>query len=382
MRGSSLRFLGRFIWPAASLEEEREIAFDVGGDLRSATLYLPRPRAGRQPGGRGPAWILLQGVTVPGRHHAGVRRMARALASAGHTALAPEVPPWTSLHVDPAQAETTIRAALRLLPSLQSVDPERIGLMAFSVAGTWALEVAAGELGRQLRCAVSLGGYGDFRRTSVAMLIGEHEWQGRSYRYLPDPYGRWIVGADLLPRLQGDAWGAPPERQQAAQALHRLAWTAGRNGAPAGSPVYDLLIAQLRQTVPAGTLRAWDLLAPPSSTPVPDPDAGRALALALADAALEAFPQLDPAGRLEGLAAHRLRLFLIHGRQDTLIPFTETLRLAAAMPRGARPTVTITRLIGHAKAALLDLVANPPGLAYETVRFLMTMRRLVASLER
>jgi hypothetical protein len=382
--GRTLRFLGRFARPASDPPAEQELVLEVEGQARGATLYLPRG-AGPAAGRRVAAWVLLPGVTVPGRHHAGVRRMARALASAGYLALVPEVPSWTALHVDPRQAAPTVRAALGLAGAHAAADSEHLGLMAFSVAGTWALELAAGDLGRRLRAVVSVGGYGDFRRLLVAMVTGEHEWRGRRYRYAPDPYGRWIMGADLLPRLAGTAYGTQEEREAAAGALHRLAHTAGRNGAMAGTPVYDPLIAHLRRTLPPGALAAWDLLAPPSENLVPDPAAGRALAGALAEAGLRALPELDPAGRLDGLAAgnprggRRLHVVLMHGREDTLIPFSETLRLATALPRAARRTVTITGIFGHAKAA--RVARHPVKLAYEAWRFAATVAVMLRSVE-
>ena len=373
-RYGTLRFLYRFARPAADPARERELLLDVAGERRAATAYLP---AGR--GRRRPAWVLLQGVTVPGRHHAGVRRMARALAAAGHLALVPEVPSWTALHVDPRQAEPTVRAALACLAAWPGVDRGRVGLMAFSVAATWALEVAAGELGRDLRAVVGVGGYGDLRRMMRAMLVGEHEWAGRRWRYTPDPYGRWILGADLLPRLDGEAYGRPEEREAAAWALHQLATTAGRNGARAGTSVYDPLIEQLRAAVPVGTRPAWDLLAPASRQLVPDRAAGLALADALAAAGLRAYPALEPAGRLDGLAVPTI---LLHGRGDVLIPFSETLRLAAELPPGARRSVTITGVFGHAKVWETGAPWNPAALARDVRQFVGTVRQLLESVAR
>jgi hypothetical protein len=323
--------------------------------------------------------------------------MARSLAAAGHLVLVPEVPSWASLHVDPRHAEPTVRASLARLCAESTpqgslgkgawpvADLDRLGLMAFSVAGPWALEVAAGETGHDLRAVVSLGGYGDFRRLVTAMVTGEHEWRGRHYQHTPDPYGRWILGSDLLPRLDAEydaMYGDHDARTVAGQALHRLAFTAGRNGALAGTPVYDTLIANLRATVPHSALPAWDLLAPPSRRLVPDPDGGRVLANALASAGLRSFPELNASGRLDGLASSRApRVFLIHGRQDTLVPFTETHRLASLLPRGAHQATLTTRLVGHAKAASTELLQSPATLVREAWRFAATMRRMLRAVE-
>jgi pimeloyl-ACP methyl ester carboxylesterase len=130
--------------------------------------------------------------------------------------------------------------------------------------------------------------------------------------------------------------------------------------------------------VPPGAWPAWDLLAPTSDRTLPDPQAGRALADALADAGLRARPALDPAGRLGGL---RVPTLLMHGRADVLIPFTETLRLAAKLPRGPRRGVTITRLVGHSKTAEAGALRNPLVLARELWRFARLVGRIVGSLE-
>jgi pimeloyl-ACP methyl ester carboxylesterase len=258
--------------------------------------------------------------------------------------------------------------------------------MGFSVAATWALEVAADEArgdwamssGQAPRAVVGVGGYADFSRLARAMLIGEHEWRGRAKRYSPDPYGRWILGANLLPELDGAEYGHRAEREAAARALHRLAEAAGRNGALASSPAYDELIRQFGKSVPVGARAAWGLLAPTSDRPAPDPAAGWALADALAAAGLRAHPELDPAGRLRGLTAPTI---LLHGRTDRLIPCTETLRLASILPPRAHCDVTLTGVFGHAKPGE-SLPLNPIALAGEVRRFARAVDRLLRSLER
>ena len=138
------RFVAQFLG-AGRAADEREVLLDVGDDVgderRAATLYLTQQPA--RPAG---TWILLHGMAAPGRHHGAVRSMARAFAAAGRRALVPEVPLWTSLRVRPSEAEPSIRAALAWIDEDAGLPAARVGLMGFSVAGTWALEAAAGEL--------------------------------------------------------------------------------------------------------------------------------------------------------------------------------------------------------------------------------------------
>ncbi|HEX6911905.1 MAG TPA: hypothetical protein VF142_15990, partial [Longimicrobium sp.] len=59
-------------------------------------------------------------------------------------------------------------------------------------------------------------------------------------------------------------------------------------------------------------------------------------------------PGLDPRPHLPRV---RGRVVLSHGREDRLIPFTETLRLRELLPPVARPSVTITGLFAHSSHA-------------------------------
>lgn len=366
------RFLWRFNHDHQDPTHEREILLTGGESPVGATLYAPSswPR-------RRPAWILLHGITVPGRHHDALRKMARSLAASGHYAIAPEVPAWRALRVDPTVTGPTVRTAREALEATGFVDMERVGLLGFSVAARWALTLASESPG-EFAAVAGMGGYWDIHRTLRAMVVGEHDWEGRAYRYRPDPYGRWIMGANLLPLINGGEFGGAGERTQAAASLRFLAETAGRNGAMAREPVYDTLNVSLRSELAQGARQAWDLLAPPSSRATGDREEARTLADQLASAAVERFPML---ARTTGLDALRVPVVLLHGRSDRLIPFTETLRLAANLPPVALRRATITRLFGHTRSREARPPRNPVNRGRETAEFVGTISDLLASLE-
>jgi dienelactone hydrolase len=367
----------RFVWafrnPRQDPRRERELLLGSGGRGRSATAYLPARR------GRVPAWILLHGITVPGRHHESLRRMARSLAAAGHFVLVPAVAAWTELRVDAAETAAAIEECLSWLETREGVDASRAGLMAFSVAATWGLVAAAGPYRGRFRSVVAVGGYASWRSLLRGMIAGEREGPAGTARYAPDPYGRWIMGANLLPSLTGDAWGDLAARREAAEALRHLAYTAGRNGALARQPIYDTLNLQLRARLSGPVLAAWDTLAPLSATPVAPTEQARRLADDLADAALAAQPWLDPAGQLEGL---RTPVVFLHGQADALIPFEETLRLAGMLPAAVERHVTITRMMGHTKAKEARRPRAPAALARESAALVRCFDRIVSSLDR
>src|SRR5690606_28178314 len=148
------------------------------------------------------------------------------------------------------------------------------------------------------------------------------------------------------PEVEGAAWGTEADRSAAAEALRRMALTAGRHGAAAASPVYDPLIDDLRGGLSTGARQTSDLLALPGGGPAPDRSPARMMASALATAGERVAPMLVPGGRLAGLTAPA---FILHGYGDRLIPASESLLLWEEVPEPARRRLLITRLMGHTK---------------------------------
>src|SRR5688500_11602055 len=81
--------------PPQSVIEE-EVVLSHQGVAIPATYFRPR-RAGALPG-----WVLLHGITVPGRMHAAMRRFAQAFAATGAAVVIPDVAPWRELKIDMA----------------------------------------------------------------------------------------------------------------------------------------------------------------------------------------------------------------------------------------------------------------------------------------
>jgi acetyl esterase/lipase len=141
---------------------------------------------------------------------------------------------------------------------------------------------------------------------------------------------------------------------------------AEQNGVKFAATVGAASLAALRAHPWPGNVRELGLVAANAAV--------LALADALAAAGRRAHPEVEPAGRLGGL---RAPVVLLHGRADTLIPFTETLRLAALLPRAARRRVLVTRAVGHAKTTGAGPPRNPVALAWEATRFALTVERML-----
>lgn len=311
---------------------EEEIGLDRDGTSIPATLVRPRGMPAPLP-----AWVVLHGITRPGRAHAQLVRFTRSVASAGLAAIVPDVPEWRELSLAPHLTVPTVAAAIRGIRDTGFVRGDRLGLVGFSFGAPHAVAAYADPRVRDdLAGVCGFGGYCSIEETIRFMMGGHHEWAGRSHRLRPDPYGRWIVAANYLTSIQEHR-----EAGDVASALRTLAKHAGDVGAPSWDPVYDPKIRQLRAGVAEERRTLFDTLAPESHL---DPDDPRPeLAASLAEAASLRDPAIDPRKTFAEVTGE---VHILHGRRDHLIPFTEAHRLDGALVQ-ADSRLTITRLFGH-----------------------------------
>lgn len=314
---------------------ETEVQVPLDSTSVPGSFYMPHRSGSRLPG-----WVLLHGITRPGRKHPTLERFARALASTPAAVLVPEIPPWRELSLDPDHAVPTIQAAILALSERPETAPDRIGLIGFSFGSPQALVASTDpRLQGKLKAVVGFGGYFDLRRTLRFLFTGQHDWNGTTYRLRPDPYGRWVAGANYLTETEGFR-----DSEDVAVALRELAAYAGDVRANSWDPVYDEIKDRLEAQVASERRPLYRLFVPSREDPPVDPDAGRDLADALADAARRRSSLLDPAPFLERVS---VPVRLIHGKQDHLIPFTETLRMAESFPAGHDVDARITGLFAH-----------------------------------
>ena len=312
---------------------EEEVTLDRDGTPIPATIVRPRSMPPPLP-----SWVVLHGITRPGRAHAQLVRFTRSIASAGMATIVPEVPEWRELSLAPHLTVPTIAAAVRGIRDQGLVRSDRLGLVGFSFGAPHA--VASLEHPRirdDIGGACGFGGYGSIESTIRFMMTGHHAWEGEEHWIRPDPYGRWIVAANYLTAVPGHR-GA----RDVAEALRVLARHAGDVGAPSWDPIYDPTIRMLRAGVARERRALFDLFAPESHHDVPSGPTEQ-MAEALSEAGRGAEPQIDPRDVLGRVEAE---VHLLHGRNDHLIPFTESYRMAEALGK-ADTRLTITRLFGH-----------------------------------
>lgn len=321
------------------LVSEVECTYEKDGEQIPGTLYVPHSATAARPA---PAWVVLHGVTVPGRKHESLVRFARALASTPAVVFTPEVPAWTALQLDPGLTTPTIEAAVLALDQCKEADSTRTGLLGFSFGAPQALAASTNPILRdRLHTVVGFGGYCDLNRTLRYLFTGTHEWEGQQRYQRPDPYGRWIVGANFIEQTEGFEGAAP-----LAQTLNTLATQAGKRQIASWDPMYDAYKAEMRANLPSDLREVFDLFAPPADVR-PDVEQATELADKIWTAAARVAPGLAARDWVEHIT-HPVHL--IHGRDDPLIPFTETRRMAALLRRGGRsPNVfdTVTPLFAH-----------------------------------
>lgn len=356
----------RFAWGwTTERVRVREIETEVAGGHGTlpATLYLPAARSRDLPG-----WVVLHGITRPGRAHPSLRRFARALASTPAAVLVPEIPEWRELHLSPERSVPTIRAAVLALDARPETLPGRTALAGFSFGAPQAIIVSTHpSLREHLHGVVGFGGYAELPRVLRFFFTGEHEWKGQSYLTRPDPYGRWLVGGNYLTLIpeHGDA-------EDVAGALLQLASAAGELQVASWDPSYDPLKEELRRTVAPARRHLFDLYAPPSDREPPGGPEVDAMVEALSRALDRASPLLDPRPYLADVP---VPVLLVHGREDHLIPYTETLRLHEAFPPGIDVEAETTALFAHSGESGRGSLGR---MGREGVHFLSILRKVLS----
>lgn len=298
-----------------------------------ASVYRP-PSAGPVPG-----WVLLHGITRPGRRHASLVRFASSLAASGAVVVVPEVREWVELRLAPDRTFPAIRAGLDFL---EADGQARLpaGLMGFSFGSPQVVRAALDPgIGRAIGVVAAFGGYAELDRIVRFQLTGEHEWAGRSERMRPDPYGRWIIVANYLTRIDGYR-----DRHRVADALRALAARAGDLQIDSWDPAMDPTKADLRASLEGSDRDLFDLFAPPADRdpldPAPEVDAW---VERLVETARASDPGVElPRGELRPHAP----VHIVHGASDHLIPVSEGHRLGERL-RGGPGSFSVTPLFAH-----------------------------------
>ena len=236
-----------------------------------------------------PGLVLVHGLAPRGKDEPSLVSAAILLARTGWAVAVPTVDGLTRLRLRPEDAGAVRRAVI----ALRDTGHTPVSILAVSVGGGPALHAAADPaIARDVTAVLLLGGYASARELLRYALTG-------AYRF-GDVAGRRETDRDAVGRF-----------------------------ARANAELLD-----------AGAQRLVDNR---------DPETVDALLDALPSPTKRLLDELSPGGRLGGLHA---RLYVVHGRDDPAVPYTEALRLLETARQAGRPARgVIVGALGHVDPA-------------------------------
>jgi hypothetical protein len=251
---------------------------------------------------------------------------ADALARCGYVALVPEFVNLKEFRVRPSDVGEVV-ASFEYLTDLPDVDPDRCGLFGLSYAGGLAL-LAAGDpvIADRVGFCFVLGAYYDLRNIVTYATTGYYR-EGGEWVYLePRHSGKWAFLKNML-ELVDD----PRDRAL----LTRIA------DAKLDLPTSDV-------SADADSLGSEGRVLYELMTNA-DPDSASILMDRLSPRLTEYFDALSLPGNIGGLST---TLIIAHGRDDDLMPYTESVLLAENAPGSADPRLTILESFHHVDLSL------------------------------
>ena len=324
------------------MPQRQTLSYTVSGRTHQADLYLPGWLEGcgarsSPPSGESStrcpraAIVAIPGAVPQGKDDPRLVAFATTLARAGFAVLAPEIAGYRALRIRPSDAREIADAFAYLTRRPELAPDGRAGMFAFSYSvGPALLAALQDDIRDQVRFVVGVGAYHDLPRAMRFFTTGWFEHDGTWQRIIPDDTGKMVLVYSSLDYLADGADRAVFDRMVARRMRDPqtdLAPLAAELGSE-GKAVYALAV----NTDPARFAELYARL----------PKAMRA-----------DLDQLDLARH--DLKPLKARLMLVHGRNDNLIPWPESLALAAAVPDGQARVFLIQRVLGHVELKGADL---------------------------
>lgn len=279
------------------------VVYRVNGREYRGDLY--RPPVPAEAG-----MVLVPGAAEKGKDDPRLVAFATTLAGARFAVLVPDLPGLRELKVGPSNIRE-IADIFAWLDSRTELAPGgRAGIFAFSYASGPAFLAAMEEdICNRVRFVFSVGGYHDLVNVTTFFTTGYYRKAGEWRHMEPNRYGKWVFVLSNSERLRD-----PAEREVLRlMALRRM-----------DNPGAD--IDDLAHRLGTEGRRVYELISNR------DPGAVPALIARLPRPIRADLEALTLAGKpLERL---RSRAILVHGLDDDIIPYTESIALANALPPG------------------------------------------------
>ena len=251
--------------------------------------------------------VLIPGVAQRGRDDPRLVAFANTLARFRFVVLVPEIPNLRDLKVR-AEDSQTIIDAFKYLVSRTSLPPQaQIGVGAFSYAvGPAILAALDPAIRDKVDFILSVGGYYSIKETVTFFTTGYFRYQNEWHFLEPNEYGKWVLVTSNLERLTD-----PVDKVN----FHKIAQRKMNDP----NAIIDDLTMDLSHEA-SSILKLLENR---------DPELAPNLMLNLPATILSDLNALDLSGK--DLNQLRARLILLHGTDDNIIPYTESIALANAV---------------------------------------------------
>jgi pimeloyl-ACP methyl ester carboxylesterase len=281
----------------------RTVAYEIDGRSRKGDFYI-------SPEGASAGIVLVPGVVPAGTNDRRLVSLAKTLARLRFAVLIPDIEGLRKYRVRKSDVKEVADAFrhLKSRPELQFQDS--VGIAGFSYgAGPVLLAALEPSIQDAVEFVVVLGGYYDLRTTVTYITTGYHrdtsvsEWQRRD----PHPYALQVFtlsNSDLLDRPRDRAALGRYAREMHDGDIINSA-TTPTNLAPDAQAFLALLTNK-------------------------DPNRIPMLIRGLSPRIRSELAGIDPASH--DLSRYRADVIIVHGRGDNIIPFTESVALARAIP--------------------------------------------------
>lgn len=323
-----------------------------------AYVYTP---SGSQPTG---AYLVAQGLHFAGPDDPRFDRFCRVLAAGGHLVLAPFLPAYGALIVDPSVGDDLALAFDDLEARARRLRLPPPAVLSISFGSLASAMLATRPTHRdRVGGWLSFGGYRDFGATIRFALTGRYEHEGRPLAAAHDPLNAPVVFLNIVQHLD-ERTLAKDRHAPFAEALREVArrtWGNMELKRPgARDPVVDAVAAALPESERDLLRMACGIV--PGGEAVFEEGMRRAGSF---------FDFADPTPLLGSI---RAPVTVVHGREDDVIPWIEADKLHAALPKD-RAEVFLTGLYGHTGSAL----PSPRAAVAEVANLLKILQRMATA---
>lgn len=259
--------------------------------------------------------LFIPGLGIHGREDARMRRFGQALRAAGLRVLIPDVPSLRALRITADQPEEVKALIASLADDARLVTTDALALMSVSFSSVFVLGAAhAMRLNNRIRAVGLIGGYFDIETVANFLIRSKQS----------DPYGKLVIARSYLEETGSMA---SSERMLLDRAIET---SAIRNAsAVALEALFDQTIEDDEK------IYRW----------LTEPETCRELferVLQVFDGRWSGFRLPTP------FSLETPPVFLLHGREDRVIPVSESQSLARSLAKdGVAHYLCVTDLLAH-----------------------------------